>query len=308
MKTQNGSSFRGASFRGFTLVELLVVIAIIALLLGILLPGLNRARESANRTLCATNLSGIYKAMYTYSINNDSAFPKGPDAATPIDPDIVFDTSATRLSTSTTLTLWDKTGSNGGPINGAITGSLWILVKDGSTDVKSWICPSSGDVRDPLTTTEGGTINATRSSTTDFLKGPTGSVDKHLSYSPVNMFDAKIGRNWSADVKTDYVLLADKNGCNILPTTSASDVTKKSDASDKAKANSKNHSSGEGQEILAGDGHVAWSTDAFQGPQKNSIYGQDDTSSGTIPTPAKPTLGRDQIKVQDNDVILVPLN
>ncbi|MCW8132447.1 MAG: prepilin-type N-terminal cleavage/methylation domain-containing protein [Planctomycetota bacterium] len=52
---------------GFTLIELLVVIAIIAILAGLILPVLARARESARRTSCASNLSQIGKGSLMYS-------------------------------------------------------------------------------------------------------------------------------------------------------------------------------------------------------------------------------------------------
>ena len=61
--------------KAFTLIELLVVIAIIALLIGILLPALGKARASARQIKDSTQIRGVHQGMVLWAQNNSDNYP-----------------------------------------------------------------------------------------------------------------------------------------------------------------------------------------------------------------------------------------
>jgi len=250
---------RKAGRAGFTLVELLVVIGIIALLVSILLPSLNRAREQANRVKCASNLRQIAMAaiMYANAEVRSGAFPR-----------TYFATSSATLTLDTTGWNQEKSFVAGGPGpvgNNNVPASMFIILKTQEITPDVFICPSSQGERGFAA---GSSLGVQDCSSWEKIAG----AGSNLSYSYNCPFPSTTaqGSGWKFNnsLGPDYVMAADINpGTTGGPPSNTNSVTTPTfDSGKKAmiKANSNNHAN-EGQNVVYCDAHVEFSGTPFCG-------------------------------------------
>lgn len=247
------------SKKGFTLIELLVVIAIIALLVSILLPSLQKAREMARRAACGANLNGIGKALILYRSENKDRSPWVSNKGA-----MVYDATPLQGGADDPFKLDGDDTADG--TNLFMQENLVLLVRNDNAGYKMFRCPSiSSDGRTTeednkpwgfTANKEDGTAIQSENKTNLFI-----DYAYHLGYSNLN--GTANPAPLSDQMSPSMAILADAN----MDTTGARVQTDVNEGAGYA-AHKK-----DGFNYLSASLSVSWTETAKCGSQKDYLFG-----------------------------------
>jgi prepilin-type N-terminal cleavage/methylation domain-containing protein len=294
--------------KGFTLIELLVVIAIIALLMGILMPALNKARQLTIQLICGTNLKGLSSAMLVYASYSDDDYPRagGPGsnwAAEGVIPFWYAPTEGEAFGIS-----YDEDGEVTTPGQATITSSFYLLIKHAKVTPKQFVC--KGDVGtaewkfsdEPMAPYAG--MDMTRA--WDFGAGPVGSPGRSgymaLPYpGEAVSYTYQFPYSTAAGFETFVIVDMSNPGSPICADRNPyTDKNAPAVPDDISEYNSASHQN-KGQNVLYKDGHVKFEDSPCVGISGDNIYLYRTESE---PEEADPALG--QPPLDDGDPAAFP--
>lgn len=299
---------------GVTSVDLLVCVAILLLLSTFSLAQFGRARETANRIKCASNLKQIGMAMLLYSNENRGAFPRmrasvpmkagempppvwgtpyqgNKDLVPPEDPKFVANPFVTDKPKDDA----EKASLPFRPEHNDVTAALFLLMRTQDITSEVFVCPSTGLERFEF---GGGRRNALHWTNWPGNEG----LRKHLSYSYQNPYPSvdAIGKGFKLNnaISAAFAVASDMNPggealLKLLP---------HSPAHQQREGNSFNHDR-DGQNILYGDGHVEFFNNPFAGVQGDNIFTFGDSGDQVKDKAGEGIVGS---PVGPNDSILLP--